>query len=170
MYFQTLAICHFRKVIEFCQLCHIVDVSYRSSPSGLAYLCFFVAPLSVFFVISFWRVRTFRLRPDFIFDNYVEAVGYYYSVLGFTFAIALSIAAAVTVLGFAFCFLIAAGDFVTPRMVGGPQTSMIGVFIQSQFSVRFNWPLGAAMSFMFLLSCLAALAVFRLLISLWRPR
>ena len=268
------------------------------APSGLVYLFLFVAPFSVFFVISFWRVRSFRLRPDFIFDNYVAAVGDYYSVLGFTFAIALIIAAAVTVVGFAFaygirfkagrwgqlcvfvtlitlfggylakiyawktilgnegilnsaliglgiinqplsyllyspgataltlghwlmplavlpilaslrgiedltiesardlgasprhifldiilpqslpglmaafafCFLIAAGDFVTPRMVGGPQTSMIGVFIQSQFSVRFNWPLGAAMSFMFLLSCLAALAVFRLLISRWRPR
>ena len=71
------------------------------APSGLVYLFLFVAPLSVFFVISFWRVRSFRLRPDFILDNYVEAVGDYYAVLGFTFATALAIATAVTVLGFA---------------------------------------------------------------------
>ena len=32
MYFRILAICHFRKAMEFDHLRHIVDVSYRSSP------------------------------------------------------------------------------------------------------------------------------------------
>ena len=268
------------------------------APSGLVFFFLFVAPFSVFFVVSFWRVRSYQLQPDFTFDNYVHAVQNYYDVLGFTMSIAFTVAAAVTLAGFAFaygirfkagqwgqvclfitlftlfggylakiyawktilgnrgilntalvglgiidepldyllyspgataltlgnwllplatlpilaslrgieditvdsardlgagswrilidiilpqsrpglmaafafCFLIAAGDFVTPRMVGGPQTAMIGVFIESQFSIRFDWPLGAAMSFMILASCLAALAVFHLLTSLWRPR
>ena len=268
------------------------------APSGLVFLLLFVAPFSVFFVVSFWQVSSFQLRPDFVFDNYVDAVEKYNQVLGFTFSIALTVAIAVTVIGFAFayairfksgrwgeaclfvtlitlfggylakiyawktilgnqgilnsaligvgivdeplpyllynpgataltlgnwllplatlpilaslrgveditiesahdlgagswrilidiilpqsrpglmaafafCFLIAAGDFVTPRMVGGPETSMIGVFIQSQFSIRFDWPLGSAMSFLLLATCLAALAGIHLLISLWRPR
>ena len=44
-------------------------------------------------------------------------------------------------------FIFAAGDYVTPLLVGGPNTSMIGLFIQSQFGVRYNPPLGSAMSF-----------------------
>jgi len=52
-----------------------------------------------------------------------------------------------TVAAFTLSFLVAAGDYVTPRFVGGPYTAMIGDFIEQQFSLRFNWPMGSAMSF-----------------------
>ena len=48
---------------------------------------------------------------------------------------------------FTFSFLIAAGDFVTPSFLGGTSASMIGQFIAMAFSIRFDWPLGAAMAF-----------------------
>ena len=48
---------------------------------------------------------------------------------------------------FSLSFLIAAGDYVTPRFVGGTGTAMIGDFIEQQFSLRFDWPMGSAMSF-----------------------
>jgi spermidine/putrescine transport system permease protein len=48
---------------------------------------------------------------------------------------------------FTLSFLIAAGDYVTPRFVGGTGTAMIGDFIEQQFSLRFDWPMGSAMSF-----------------------
>jgi spermidine/putrescine transport system permease protein len=48
--------------------------------------------------------------------------------------------------GFALAFLVSAGDYVTPRFVGGG-TAMMGTFLESQFSLGFNWPLGSAMSF-----------------------
>ena len=48
---------------------------------------------------------------------------------------------------FTFSFLIAAGDFVTPAFLGGPSASMMGQFIAMAFSIRFDWPLGAAMAF-----------------------
>ena len=51
------------------------------------------------------------------------------------------------VTSFALTFLFCVGDYVTPMLVGGPYSSMIGLFIQSQFGQRFNAPLGAAMSF-----------------------
>jgi spermidine/putrescine transport system permease protein len=44
-------------------------------------------------------------------------------------------------------FLFAVGDYATPRLVGGPYTSMIGTFIQFQFGLRFDAPLGSAMAF-----------------------
>lgn len=48
---------------------------------------------------------------------------------------------------FSVCFLLAAGDYVTPAMVGSPGNAMFGNFIQSQFGLRMNTPSGAAMSF-----------------------
>jgi spermidine/putrescine transport system permease protein len=52
-----------------------------------------------------------------------------------------------TLAAFMLSFLIAAGDYVTPRFLGGPYTAMIGDFIEQQFSLRFDWPMGSAMSF-----------------------
>ena len=49
---------------------------------------------------------------------------------------------------FAFAFLLAAGDFVTPSLVGGTQSQLIGNIIADQFrGIGSNWPLGAALAF-----------------------
>jgi len=66
---------------------------------------------------------------------------------------------------FAFSFLLAAGDFVTPALVGGTQSIMIGNVIADQFrGVGANWPLGAALSFvMIAIVMLIYLAVMQLL-------
>jgi spermidine/putrescine transport system permease protein len=74
-----------------------------------------------------------------------------------------------TMAGFALCFLLAAGDYLTPQLVGG-KVNMIGVQIAAQFGGIFNWPMGAAMSFVTLgsSSAVALLAIF--LFSQWRPR
>jgi spermidine/putrescine transport system permease protein len=49
---------------------------------------------------------------------------------------------------FAFSFLLAAGDFVTPSLVGGTQSMLIGNIVADQFrGIGSNWPLGAAMAF-----------------------
>jgi spermidine/putrescine transport system permease protein len=65
---------------------------------------------------------------------------------------------------FTLSFLIAAGDYVTPRFVGGG-ASLMGHVIETKFSVGFNWPLGAAMSFTLmgsaLLVCVAARLAYR---------
>jgi spermidine/putrescine transport system permease protein len=66
---------------------------------------------------------------------------------------------------FAFAFLISAGDYVTPQFLGGPSTTMLGQFIAIEFSTRFNWPGGAAMSFALLVACLAILGAVWLLVS-----
>jgi spermidine/putrescine transport system permease protein len=59
---------------------------------------------------------------------------------------------------FAATFLLAAGDYVTPTLVGGKMT-MIGNLIAPQFGQWFNWPLGAAMSFVMLAMALVVLAL-----------
>ena len=65
---------------------------------------------------------------------------------------------------FAFSFLIAAGDYITPLFLGGTDGAMIGMFIASQFSIRFDWPLGSAMAFLTMFSCLTVVLIARLAI------
>ncbi len=49
-------------------------------------------------------------------------------------------------IAFAFAFVLAAGDYVTPELVGGTNGIMIGNVIADQFGVAYNWPLGAALA------------------------
>jgi spermidine/putrescine transport system permease protein len=62
---------------------------------------------------------------------------------------------------FALTFIIAAGDYVTPQLVGGTSGGMVGRSIASTFGTAFNWPLGAALSFLTLMFVLVILGVLR---------
>src|SRR5262245_24835447 len=64
------------------------------------------------------------------------------------------------VIAFTFAFLITAGDYVTPRFVGGG-AAMMGHFIELQFSLGFNWPMGSAMAFMVMTVSLALVVLLR---------
>ena len=72
---------------------------------------------------------------------------------------------------FTLAFLFAAGDFVTPKLVGGPYTSMIGTFVQLQFGLRLNQPMGAATSFVVIALCVGIVALVALLMTrVLKPR
>jgi spermidine/putrescine transport system permease protein len=61
---------------------------------------------------------------------------------------------------FAFAFLLSAGDFVTPTLVGGTQSLLIGNVIADQFrGIGSNWPLGAALAFVTIASVLLIYAI-----------
>ncbi|MCO6055563.1 ABC transporter permease [Pseudomonas sp. MOB-449] len=51
---------------------------------------------------------------------------------------------------FMFTFILAAGDFITPQLLGGKQGVTAGLVIANQFRVTGNWPYGAAMAFILL--------------------
>ncbi len=57
-------------------------------------------------------------------------------------------------------FIPAVGDFVNARLLGTPNTSMIGNVIQSRFLVVLDFPTAAALSFMLMASILAAVLVY----------
>lgn len=69
--------------------------------------------------------------------------------------------------GFIFSFVLAAGDYVTPQMVGGTGGLMVGRIVQDQFGMTYNWPFGSALAYftifilIFLINC--AIWVTRLL-------
>ena len=268
-----------------------------AAPALLAWLCLFAAPLTYFFVISFWSVKARIMRPDFTPKNYAATIAQYGDVMMNTLAIGLAVALVTTLIayGFAFAirfragrwgnllllvtlitlfggylvkiyawksilgtegvlnrallaggliqeplgallystqgvvitlayfllpfavlpiygslravsdvtieaardvgagpfkvlrdivlpqcrgglltaftlsFLISVGDYVTPRFVGGG-AALMGTFIENQFSIGFNWPLGSAMAFTTVAVTLGiVLAVDRLLKLALRP-
>jgi len=66
----------------------------------------------------------------------------------FNVVLPLSLPGLVT--GFIFAFIIALGDYIIPQQLGGTQGIMFGNLIWSQFGFAFNWPFGAALSFILL--------------------
>jgi spermidine/putrescine transport system permease protein len=55
-------------------------------------------------------------------------------------------------------FVPVAGSFMEPRILGGKHGIFYGTLIEDQFVATFNWPLGAALSFILLAVVLVILA------------
>jgi spermidine/putrescine transport system permease protein len=53
------------------------------------------------------------------------------------------------------------GDYVTPALVGGPSSTMIGSLIQAQFGKANDWPFGAALSVSVMLMIVVVLMLVR---------
>ena len=58
-------------------------------------------------------------------------------------------------------FVPTVGDYVTPALVGGPASTMIGSLIQAQFGKANDWPFGAALSVCVMLVILVVVLVAR---------
>ncbi|KUR74593.1 ABC transporter permease [Novosphingobium sp. Fuku2-ISO-50] len=56
------------------------------------------------------------------------------------------------------CFIPALGSYLTPDLLGGPDSQMIASVIERQFKRANDWPFGAALSFMLMYLTLAAMA------------
>ena len=64
-----------------------------------------------------------------------------------------------TIAGALFAFVLALGDFITPQMVGGTTGFTIGRVIYSQFGLAYNWPFGAAMAAILLITALVGIVL-----------
>ena len=76
------------------------------APAMAIFGILFVLPLLYFFVISFWRVLLFKLKPDFTFVNYGQVYDQHSATLAFTLGLAFIVAALTTALGFIYAYLI----------------------------------------------------------------
>ncbi len=66
-------------------------------------------------------------------------------------------------LGVVLVFIPVVGSFVEPQILGGPDGMMIGSVINDQFSVVYDWGLGAALSFVLLLMLIIITLIFNIL-------
>ncbi len=55
------------------------------------------------------------------------------------------------IVGVMFTFVLSVGDFLAPELVGGVNGLTYGRLVFSQFGIAFNWPLGAALSFVLMI-------------------
>ncbi len=72
------------------------------------------------------------------------------------------------VAAFMFTFILAAGDYITPQLLGGREGVTNGLLIANQFRSAGNWPLGAAMAFVTLALFVGVYLAFTLLLKLCR--
>jgi spermidine/putrescine transport system permease protein len=66
-------------------------------------------------------------------------------------------------LGFVLVFIITYGDYVTPSLVGGFDGTMVGSLVLQAFGALNNWPLGAALAVITLVSGLVVVGIATLL-------
>ena len=67
-------------------------------------------------------------------------------------------------------FIPTTGDYITPALLGGPDGLMIGNLVQLQFGPVNNWPMGATLAIILMLSIAFIALVFLLLTKLVRSR
>jgi spermidine/putrescine transport system permease protein len=75
------------------------------------------------------------------------------------FRIILPLASPGLIAGAVLIFVPVVGSFMEPRLLGGRVGTYYGTAIEDQFVAVFNWPLGAALSFILLAVVLFILAV-----------
>jgi spermidine/putrescine transport system permease protein len=66
--------------------------------------------------------------------------------------VALPLASGGLAASFVYVLIFATGDFAIPTFLGGPKGLPAAQMIQTQFGGVFNWPLGAAMSFVYMVA------------------
>ncbi|WP_204352942.1 ABC transporter permease [Salinicola peritrichatus] len=65
------------------------------------------------------------------------------------------------VAGAVLIFVPVIGSFMEPRILGGREGTFLGTVIEDQFTAVFNWPLGAALSFILLACVMIIFAIFQ---------
>ena len=64
------------------------------------------------------------------------------------------------------CFVLAAGSYVTPRLLGGPDTLFFPDLIYEAIISQLDWPFGAALSVVMLIALGIVIAVYNRFMSL----
>lgn len=61
-------------------------------PFAALCLCAFIVPMLLFFLVSFWKMQGYAMRPAFTLANYQRAVSSYVGALGYTMVLATIVA------------------------------------------------------------------------------
>lgn len=84
------------------------------------------------------------------------------------FSITLPLSLPGVMAGVLFVFILAIGFYITPAMVGGPRTLMIGTLIAQQVTELLNWRVAGAVSLVLLVITLAITLIFQKALSIER--
>lgn len=105
-----------------------------------------------------YMILTCYLSLQAIDDSLIEAARSLGASAARTFLrVVLPLSLPGLVAGAVLIFVPVVGSFMEPRILGGTQGIMLGTVIEDQFTTVFNWPLGAALSFILLAIVLAVM-------------
>lgn len=127
------------------------------SPLGILNTPFAVILGLVYFYLPFMVLPLFgsleKIPRAYIEASYDLGAGAVKTFLKITLPLSLPGVFAGCILTFIPCM----GDFLTADFLGGPRTYLVGNLIQSQFLMAQDWPFGAALTALLLLSMLSGL-------------
>jgi spermidine/putrescine transport system permease protein len=146
----------------------LMELGFTDSPVRLVYTEFAVVlglvhvlvPMMVFPIYAAIE----RINPQLVEAARNLGANPLQTLLAVTFPLSLPGVAGGCVL----TFILAFGSYVTPVLLGSPRNQMVANVIADQFLSALNWPLGAAISIVVLISMLVLLATFNRLIGLDR--
>lgn len=75
------------------------------------------------------------------------------------FTVVLPLSLPGSIAGALFVMVLALGDYLTPQMVGGSEGFTFGRAVWSQFGMAFNWPFGAALAVVLLVTVVVLIAI-----------
>lgn len=76
------------------------------APATVIFVGLFIAPSLFYFIVSFWSVKLYKMRPDFTFASYAKVFDQHLSVLTFTLGLSFAVAVITTLLGFLLAYII----------------------------------------------------------------
>jgi spermidine/putrescine transport system permease protein len=79
--------------------------------------------------------------------------------------VAFPLASTGIAVSFAYVLIFATGDYAVPAFLGGPQGVVAANVIAEQFGTVFNWPLGAALSFVYMIFLAVVLGASTMLVT-----
>lgn len=91
-------------------------------------------------------VNLLGVRPDVLEAGRVLGAG---PVANFL-RVGLPLGSTGLVISFIYVFIFATADFAAPKFLGGPTGVVFASLIADMFGISFNWPLGAALSFVYI--------------------
>ena len=142
----------------------LIDSGLRSIVAGLPpFDLLFTYPAIVVGLVHAYvpyLILTSYLSLEAIDDSLVEAAGSLGASRWAVFRrVILPLSLPGLAVGVVLIFIPVIGSFMEPRILGGRSGMMLGTVIEDQFTESFNWPLGAALSFILLGIVLGLLAV-----------
>jgi spermidine/putrescine transport system permease protein len=107
-----------------------------------------VTLVNVFLPFAFLPVyvNLLGVRPDVLQAGRVLGAG---PVVNFL-RVGLPLGATGLAISFIYVFIFATADFAAPKFLGGPTGIVFASLIADMFGIAFNWPLGAALSFVYI--------------------
>ena len=129
----------------------LLQLGLTEAPLSILYseMAVVIGSLHVFFPMMVLPLASALGKIDPNLEDSARTLGAPWWMVFWRITLPLSVPGLVA--GFTLVFSLTAGSFVTPVILGGTSTTMLGNLIEQQIFVVYNWPFGAAIAMVLVL-------------------